>query len=111
MLMSEQSEERALEQGHECAMSVLSAHRDRVASLSPGDRLHWWFGFLTAALGAARASLSGAGFGSLRATLAEELDPEAALIRKQLAQLVRVAPQLRGRSTYIKDKVPTKKKG
>jgi hypothetical protein len=107
--MSEQSEERAIEQGHECAMSVMSAHRDRVASLSPGDRLHWWFGFLTAALGAARASLSEAGFGSLRAALAEELVPHAGALRKQLEQVLRFA-QRRNRSANIKDEVPTKKK-
>jgi hypothetical protein len=108
--MSEHSEERVTQQGHECAMAAMSAHRDRVASLSPGDRLHWWFGFLTAALGAARASLSEAGFGSLRATLAEELDPKAGLARKQLEQVVRAAARWRKRSTYIKDEVQTKKK-
>ena len=108
--MSEQTEERVTQQGHECAMAAMSAHRDRVASLSPGDRLHWWFGFLTAALGAARASLSEAGFASLRGTLGEGLDPEAGLVRRQLAQWVAAAAQLRKRRTYFKDELQTKKK-
>ena len=104
--MSEQGEERVIQQGHECAMSAMSAHRDRVASLSPGDRLHWWFGFLTAALGAARASLSEPAFRSLRAALAEGLDPNADAVQKQL---IRVGTALRKRIRYIKAEVLTKK--
>jgi hypothetical protein len=105
--MSEQSEERVIQQGHECAMSAMSAQRDRVASLSPGDRLHWWFGFLTAALGAARASLGEPAFRSLRAALAEGLYPSADAVRKQF---IRIVTQWRKRGTYIKGEVPTKKK-
>jgi len=105
--MSEQSEERVIQQGHECAMSAMSEQRDRVASLSPGDRLHWWFGFLTAALGAARASLGVPGFRSLRDALAEGLYPSADAVRRQLNEIV---TKFRKRSTYTKGEILTKKK-
>jgi hypothetical protein len=104
--MSEQSDERVIQQAHECAMSALSAQRDGVASLSPGDRLQWWFGFLTAALGAARASLGMPGFRSLRAALAEGLYPSADAIQRQFTRIV---TQLRKRSTYTKGDVLAKK--
>jgi hypothetical protein len=55
--MSEQSEEKALRQGHECAMSALAAERERIACLNPADRLHWWLGFVAAAMGAALSSV------------------------------------------------------
>lgn len=97
--MSEENDERVIQQGHECAMSALSAQTDGVTSLSPGDRLHWWFGFLTAALGAARASLGMPGFRSLRAALAEGLYPSADAVQKQF---IRIVTQLRKRRTYTK---------
>jgi hypothetical protein len=97
--MTERSDDRAVELGREFAMAAMSAHRDRIASLSPSDRLQWWFGFLTAGLGAARASLGEATFRSLRSVLAGGLDPSAEALRRQIAGIVKFA---RKRSTHAK---------
>ena len=71
------SEDQALELGHECAMTALKAERENVALLPPPERLYWWFGFLTAALGAASASLGEPAARALRASLAEHQDSPA----------------------------------
>ena len=89
--MSGMSEDQALEFGHECAMTALKAERENVARLPPSERLYWWFGFLTAALGAASASLGDPATRAPRASLAEhqeapkarrtQVDPELSLVR------------------------------
>ena len=90
--MSGMSEDQALELGHECAMTALKAERENVAVLPPSERLYWWFGFLTAALGAASASVGEPATRALRASLAEIQDvpkprrsrgePELSLVRQ-----------------------------
>jgi hypothetical protein len=105
--MSEQSEDQAIQQGHECAMSAVWAQRDRVASLPPGDRLHWWLGFLTAALGATLASIGEPAFRSLRAALAEGLYSPADAVRRGF---VGAGIRLLRNGTYIKGEAPRTKK-
>lgn len=97
--MSEQSEEQAIQWGHECAMSAVSTQRDKIALLSPGDRLHWWLGFLTAALGSALASIGEPAFRTLRAALAEGLYAPADAARRGFRS-----------GTYIKGEAPRPKK-
>ncbi|HEX4050225.1 MAG TPA: hypothetical protein VHY19_05040 [Steroidobacteraceae bacterium] len=74
--MSKQSEDQALQTGHDCAMAALSAQKSKVAALSQGDRLQWWIGFLTAGMGAAQVSVGEVAFRALRRSLADELDGE-----------------------------------
>jgi hypothetical protein len=105
--MSERSEEQSIQRGHECAMSALSIQMDRVASLPPGDRLHWWLGFLAAALGAALASIGEPAFRTLRAALAEGLYPAADAAHRGFPG---TGIRLLKRGTYIKRVSPTKKK-
>ena len=95
--MSGMSEDQALELGHECAMTALKAEREHVAVLPPAERLYWWFGFLTAALGAANASLGEPATRALRAALADS--PESLTARPRRA---RGEPQLSvvSRGTY-----------
>ncbi|HTT03273.1 MAG TPA: hypothetical protein VMG11_14395 [Steroidobacteraceae bacterium] len=74
--MSEQNDEdRALDQGRACAMTALLVQRDFVASLAPQERLFWWLGFLTAAMGAAVASLGERTARALRGALSETREP------------------------------------
>lgn len=80
--MSEQSEERAIDEGHECAMSALTAQRNTIDSLPPADRLYWWFGFLTAAMGAALASIGEPAVRALRAALGEVREPRRGALRR-----------------------------
>lgn len=96
--MSEQSEEKALRQGHECAMSALAAERERIASLNPADRLHWWLGFVAAAMGAALASVGEPAFRVLRSALGEEQEDVSPVTRQ------------RKKGTYIKDVLTQTKK-
>ena len=105
--MSEQSEEKALHQGHECAMSALTAQRERIAALSPADRLHWWLGFLAAAMGGALASAGEPSFRVLRSALGEEENPSTSTPRKKY---VGSGTRLRRKGTYIKDVVTRIKK-
>ncbi len=79
--MSEHSEEQAIDQGHECAMSALTSQRDLIDSLPPADRLYWWFGFLTAAMGAALASIGEPAVRALRAALGEVREPRRIAVR------------------------------
>jgi hypothetical protein len=74
--MSKQSEDQALQSGHDCAMAVLSAQKMELAALSQGDRLQWWIGYLTAGMGAAQVSVGEVAFRALRRSLADELDRE-----------------------------------
>lgn len=74
--MSRNSEDQALQIGHDCAMASLSAHKHELAGLSQGDRLQWWIGFLTAGMGAAQVSVGEVAFRALRRSLADELDRE-----------------------------------
>jgi hypothetical protein len=80
--MSQQSEEQAIDQGHECAMSALSSQKDNIDSLPPADRLYWWFGFLTAAMGAALASIGEPAVRALRSALGEVREPQRAAPRR-----------------------------
>lgn len=96
--MSEQSEEKALRQGHECAMSALAAERERIGSLNPADRLHWWLGFVAAAMGAALASVGEPAFRVLRSALGEEQED------------VSSGTRLRKKGTYIKGVLTQTKK-
>jgi hypothetical protein len=102
--MSGSSEDQALEQGHECAMAALKTDRERVAALPSPVRLYWWFGFLTAALGAALASLGEPATRALRASLAD--NPEAP------ARRLRADPELSlvRRGSYLRDELPPEKK-
>lgn len=97
--MSEQSEEKALRQGHESAMSALAAQRDWIASLSPADRLHWWLGFVAAAMGAALSSVGESAFRVLRFALGEEQEQRTVPVRKEY---VGSGTRLRKKRTYIK---------
>ena len=81
--MSDQSEETALREGHECAMSALTAQRRRIDSLNPADRLHWWLGFVAAAMGAALSSVGEPAFGVLRSALGEEPEEAVAAVQKE----------------------------
>ena len=97
--MSEQSEEKALEEGHECAMSALTAQRKKIASLGPGDRLHWWLGFLAAAMGAALASVGEPALRVLHSALGDDEDPAVAALRRRA---VGSAERQRTKRTYIR---------
>jgi hypothetical protein len=72
--MTEQNEDQAIEQGHTCAMAALTAQKDNIASLPPSERLYWWFGFITAAMGAAIASIGEPAVRALRASLEDDHD-------------------------------------
>jgi hypothetical protein len=107
--MSEQSEEQALQQGHECAMSALATQRDKIASLGPADRLYWWLGFLTAAMGAALANVGEPAVRALRAALAEGgQDPRTTTVRGEYVgtgiRLVKKGTYVKGAVTRIKKK-------
>lgn len=106
--MSDQSEEKALQQGHECAMSALAAERARIASLNPADRLYWWLGFVAAAMGAALSSVGEPAFRVLRSALGEEQEQRPVTIQKEN---VGSETRVRRKGTYVKG-VPrrTKKK-
>lgn len=97
--MSEQSEDKALRQGSECAMSALTAERERIAALNPADRLHWWLGFVAAAMGAALASVGEPAFRALRSALGEEPEEATVTVGKERAGS---GTRLRKKSTYIK---------
>jgi len=104
--MSEQSEEQALERGHECAMAALATQRGKIAALSPADRLYWWLGFLTAALGAAFASIGEPAARALRAALAENRESRSITVRRR-----HVGHEIVVGETYItEDASLTKKK-
>jgi len=86
--MSHETEERALDQGHDCAMSAVSAQRAVLADLPPTERLNWWIGFISAAMGAALASV---GEATMR------------ILEDALAERSPVAPRgMRRRRTYLK---------
>lgn len=97
--MSDESEEQALQQGHECAMSALAAERERIASLNPADRLHWWLGFVAAAMGAALSSVEEPAFRALRSALGEEEERRPITVRKKY---VGSGTKSRKKRTYIK---------
>lgn len=105
--MSEQSEEKALEEGHECAMSALTAQRKEIASLGPGDRLHWWLGFLAAAMGAALASVGEPALRVLHSALGEDEDPTMATVRRRD---VGSAARQRAKRSYIRGVATRNKK-
>jgi len=95
--MSHETEEKALNQGHDCAMSAVAAQRDVVSSLPPNERLSWWMGFISAAMGAAIASVGEAAMRVLKEALAERADISSVAIR--------------GRRTYLgHETVRSKKK-
>ena len=105
--MSEQSEEKALRHGHECAMTALAAERERVATLSPADRLHWWLGFVAAAMGAALASVGEPAFRVLRSALGEEPEQQAVTVPKEF---VGSGVRVRKKRTYVKGGLTRMKK-
>jgi hypothetical protein len=105
--MSEQSEEKALQQGHECAMSALTAERERIASLNPADRLHWWLGFVAAAMGAALSSVEEPAFRVLRSALGEEQEEQPVAVPKEH---VGSKTRQRKKGTYIKGTMARVKK-
>lgn len=105
--MSEQSEEKALEEGHECAMSALTAQRKKIASLGPGDRLHWWLGFLAAAMGAALASVGEPALRVLHSALG---DDEGLATAAPRSGDVASEPRQRTKRTYIRGVAPRMKK-
>ena len=82
--MSHETEEQALNDGHECAMSAVAGHRDAIAKLAPAERLSWWIGFVSAAMGAALASVGEGAMRILKDALAERRDiPSSAMRRKR----------------------------
>ena len=106
--MSEQGEEKALQEGHECAMTALAGQRRKVASLEPGDRLHWWLGFLAAAMGAALASVGEPALRVLHSALGDDEDSAAAAPRRRdVVSAMRQRTKrtyIRGTATRIKKK-------
>jgi hypothetical protein len=72
--MSRETEDQALDRGHDCAMSAVGAQRDVLANLPPAERLSWWVGFISAAMGAALASVGDAAMRVLKGALAERRD-------------------------------------
>jgi len=99
--MSHETEEQALDHGHDCAMSAIAAHRDVLAGLPPAERLSWWVGFISAAMGAALASVGESAMrilkDALEDALAERRDIPSAAVR--------------GRRTHLgQDRTPSKKK-
>lgn len=96
--MSEQSAEKALQEGHECAMSALAAQRKKIASLGPGDRLHWWLGFLAAAMGAALATVGEPALRVLHSALGD--DDGASTVARRRRDVGAGAVQ-RAKKTYV----------
>jgi hypothetical protein len=72
--MSEESENKALHLGHQAAMTALKAQKSELAALPSAERLYYWFGFVTAGMGAALASLGEPAFRTLRRSLADNRD-------------------------------------
>jgi len=72
-------------------MSALTAQRKKIASLGPGDRLHWWLGFLAAALGAALASVGEPALRVLHSALGDDEDPGATARRTKSSYIRGVA--------------------
>jgi len=81
--MDQDAEDQALNDGHDCAMSAVAAHREIVASLPPPERLSWWVGFISAAMGAALASVGEAPVRVLRSALAERPEVSSAAMRRR----------------------------
>ena len=86
--MSQETEEQALDHGHDCAMSAIAAQRDELATLPPAERLSWWVGFISAGMGAALASVGEAAMRVLKDALAERRDTQS--------------PATRSRRTYLR---------
>ena len=106
--MSQESEEQAIDQGHACAMAALTAQKSSIAALPPGDRLYWWFGFLTAAMGAAVASIGESAVRALRSVLTEGWETPDGALR---GRYVGAAIELLKKGTYVRGTVtPVKKK-
>ena len=89
--MSRETEEQALDHGHECAMSAVAAQRDVVAKLPPAERLSWWVGFISAAMGAALASVGEGAMRVLEGALAERRDVSSPALRRRRTYLGRQA--------------------
>jgi len=95
--MSHETEEQALNRGHDCAMSAIAAQRGVLTTLPPAERLSWWVGFISAGMGAALASVGEAAMRVLKDALAERRDTQSLAKRR--------------RRTYLKhDTTLTKKK-
>ena len=73
--MSHDIEEQALDRGHDCAMSALAAQREVLERLPPPERLSWWIGFISAAMGAALASVGEAAMRVLKGALVDHGEP------------------------------------
>jgi len=95
--MSHKTEEQALDHGHDCAMSAVAAQRDVLANLPPAERLSWWIGFISAAMGAALASVGEVAMRVLKDALVERRDISS--------------PAMRRTHTYLgRETTPSKKK-
>ena len=108
--MTQLTEEQAIEQGHECAMAALTAQKDNIASLSRDERLYWWFGFITAAMGAAMASIGESAVRALRAAFDDGHDT---LHTQQRAKPIIAGIESikkRTKRTYVRDLVSHGKK-
>jgi hypothetical protein len=105
--MTEQDEDQAIEQGHVCAMAALTAQKEHLASLRPDERLYWWFGFITAAMGAALASIGEPAVRALRAALDDDNDTLRVTRR---GRNVGGDPSLRKKRTHIRELLPQGKK-
>jgi hypothetical protein len=105
--MTQESEEQAIEQGHACAMAALTAQKDDIAALPPGERLYWWVGFVTAAMGAALASIGEPAVRALRASLADSRDTPHVVQRRKS---VSASTTLRKKRTYIRELLTHRKK-
>jgi hypothetical protein len=87
--MSHETEEQALNHGHDCAMTAVAAHRDALANLPPPERLSWWIGFISAAMGAALASVGEAAMRIFEDALAERRDLPSSATRRRRTHLGR----------------------
>ena len=85
--MSHETEEQALNHGHDCAMSAVATQRDVLANLPPAERLSWWIGFISAAMGAALASVGEAAMRVLKDALAERRDIPSPAARRRRTYL------------------------
>lgn len=105
--MTQQSEEQAIEQGHACAMAALTAEKANIAALPPGERLYWWVGFVTAAMGAALASIGEPAVRALRASLSDSRDTPHDVQRRKP---VSAGTIVRKKRTYVRGLVTHRNK-
>jgi hypothetical protein len=80
--MTHDAEEKALNHGHQCAMSAIAEQKSVLANLSPGERLSWWIGFISAGMGASIASVGEPAMQVLKDALAERPTARSPAVRR-----------------------------